>query len=59
VNYCPDCGSEVEFKYTNNDVAVFRAYFHCTKCGADWCETVEKGVEERVLFINPVREGGN
>lgn len=58
MNYCPDCGNRVEFVDTEDDVATFHSLFRCTKCTAEWEETVQKGSEEKVLHISPVREEG-
>ena len=57
MNYCPDCGGIVEYQRTVDDVATTHTYYHCSRCTADWEETVSKDTNE-VLHISPVR-GGN
>lgn len=57
MNHCPDCGAQVEFQDTEDDVATIHTKWHCPRCGTDWEETVSKGAEEVVLHISPVREG--
>lgn len=56
MNYCPDCGNEVEYADTVEDVATQHTYWHCSRCTADWEETTEKS-SGKVLHISPV-DGG-
>lgn len=56
MNHCPDCGDLVFYERTEPDVATTHTYWHCSRCGADWEETVSKDTDE-VLHISPVRGG--
>lgn len=56
MNHCPDCGAQVEYRNTKDDVATTHTIWHCPRCTADWEETVVKATDE-VLHINPVKGG--
>jgi len=58
MNYYPDCGGDVEYIDTKEDVATQHTYWHCPRCTAGWEETTEKA-SEKVLHISPVGGGDN
>lgn len=53
MNYCPECGSEVEFVRFLMDIATRHNYYYCKKCNRTWEETID-GASEETLHISPV-----
>ena len=56
MNYCPDCGGDVECIDSEKDVATTHNYYTCRRCERKWVETCTNNIESEVLHISPVKE---
>jgi len=54
--HCPNCGQVLSCGDRVEDVATYHDQLSCPGCGSKWEATYQRGVEDELLHICPVKE---